>query len=78
MYGMLHRGLKVRREWAVIGTISFSISSGYTGVFPDGSDGLVNIFADDYLGNVSRWIRTKEIKNVYAYNLTTHVWTKVY
>lgn len=63
---------------AIAAYYSLDTLNGYTGVFPDGSNGLVNIFADDYLGNVSRWIRTKEIKNVYAYNLTTYVWTKVY
>lgn len=54
---------------------SLKTINGYSGQFPDGWDGINNIYSKRYENNVFWWIDDNNIKNVYAYDIATDKWT---
>lgn len=55
--------------WYCLKTIN-----GYSGQYPAGWDGILNVCSDGYENNVDQWIRTYGLEHVYAYDRASNIW----
>lgn len=56
---------------------SLGTINGYSGIFPKDFAGIDDVRGEHYIDSVSRWIHTYNLTNVYAYDLTQHIWIKI-
>ncbi len=56
---------------------SIKTINGYSGQFPDGWEGLMDVCSNSYENSVFRWIDEYNLKNVYAYDRAKNTWIPV-